>query len=72
MEIISLNTSLFFSMKKMNGAIKSFWNHYVIGKQIIHVQSRSNLILSENLNFPACDFVWLLCHKKCIYPVSSK
>ena len=39
MEIISLNTSLFFSMRKMNGAIKSFgiksfWNHYVIGKHI--------------------------------------
>ena len=45
MEIISLNTSLFFfSMRKMNGAIKSLWNHYVIGKHtcIINVQSRSD------------------------------
>ena len=47
MEIISLNTSLFFSMRKMNGrGHKIIWNHYVIGKHIINVQSRSDLMLS--------------------------
>ena len=52
MEIISLNTSL-FSMRKMHGATcivaKLQHDHkisYVIGKHVIDVQSRSDLILS--------------------------
>ena len=55
MEIISLNTSLFFFdeedrygatciVQNYNTTIKSFWNHYVIRKHIIDVKSRNDLI----------------------------
>ena len=63
MEILSLNTSLFSGYLYNNTTIKSFWNHYVIGKHIINIQSRSDLILSSILFLHV-----ILCYKKFIYP----
>ena len=53
MEMISLNTSLFFSMRTMNGATKSFWNHYVIG----NICSITQCFIPLLNSFPACDTV---------------